>query len=113
MQGIVGFMVGALLASDPARGGDATNVYKVGQNTTRLLLACTDLLVGWLLLRQAEVATAALARDDVSAKDRSFYAGKVAAARFFAASMLPKISAERAAAEATDNALMDLDESAF
>jgi hypothetical protein len=71
------------------------------------------LLVGWLLLRQAEVATAALARDDVSAKDRSFYAGKVAAARFFAASMLPKISAERAAAEATDNALMDLDESAF
>ena len=91
----------------------SANVYKVGQNTTRLLLACTDLLVGWLLLRQAEVATAALARDDVSAKDRSFYAGKVAAARFFAASMLPKISAERAAAEATDNALMDLDESAF
>ncbi len=113
VQGIVGFMVGALVASDPARGGDPANVYKVGQNTTRLLLACTDLLVGWLLLRQAEVATAALARDDVSAKDRSFYAGKVAAARFFAASMLPKISAERAAAEATDNALMDLDESAF
>jgi alkylation response protein AidB-like acyl-CoA dehydrogenase len=113
VHGIVGFMVGALQAADPAQGGDVANIYKVGQNTTRLLLACTDLLVGWLLLRQAEVATAALAGPAVSAKDRSFYAGKVAAARFFAASMLPKISAERATAEATDNALMDLDESAF
>ena len=106
-------MVGALQACDPGRGGDIANIYKVGQNTTRLLLACTDLLVGWLLLRQAEVATAALARDEVSAKDRSFYAGKVAAARFFATTVLPRISAERATAEATDNALMDLDESAF
>jgi alkylation response protein AidB-like acyl-CoA dehydrogenase len=113
VQGIIGFMVGALQTSDPSRGGDVANIYKVGQNTTRLLLACTDLLVGWLLLRQAEVATAALAGSTVSAKDRSFYAGKVAAARFFAATMLPKISAERAAAEGTDNALMDLDESAF
>jgi alkylation response protein AidB-like acyl-CoA dehydrogenase len=113
VQGIIGFMVGALQASDPSGGGDPANMYKVGQNTTRLLLACTDLLVGWLLLRQAEVATAALAGPAVSAKDRSFYAGKVAAARFFAASMLPKISAERATAEATDNVLMDLDESAF
>ncbi len=113
VQGIVGFMVGALQGSDPSRGGDLANIYKVGQNTTRLLLACTDLLVGWLLLRQAEVATAALAGDGVSAKDRAFYTGKVAAARFFATTMLPRISAERAVAEATDNALMALDESAF
>ena len=49
----------------------------------------------------------------VSARDRAFYAGKVAAARFFAANVLPKLAAERAIVEATDNALMDLDESAF
>jgi alkylation response protein AidB-like acyl-CoA dehydrogenase len=113
VQHIVGFMVGALQSSDVTHGGDVRNVYKVGQNTTRLLLACTDLLVGWLLLRQAEVATAALGREGLSAKDRAFYEGKVAAARFFATAVLPKISAERAAAEATDNALMDLDEAAF
>ncbi len=113
VQSIVGFMVGALQASDPRAGGEPAAVYKVGQNTTRLLLACTDLLVGWLLLRQAEVATQALAGDGVSARDRSFYEGKVAAARFFAATVLPRIGAERAAAEATDNALMELDESAF
>jgi alkylation response protein AidB-like acyl-CoA dehydrogenase len=112
VQGIVGTMVGALMSANPAKGGQASNLYKVGQNTTRLLLVCTDLLVGWLLLRQAEVATAALA-GDVSSKDRSFYEGKVAAARFFAANILPKISAERAVAEAVGNDLMDLDESAF
>jgi alkylation response protein AidB-like acyl-CoA dehydrogenase len=113
VQAIVGFMVGALMGSDPAKGGDPASVYKVGQNTTRLLLACTDLLVGWLLLRQAEVATAALAGGSVSAKDQAFYQGKVAAARFFATTVLPKISAERAVAEATDNDLMDLPEAAF
>jgi hypothetical protein len=106
-------MVTALMTSDTSQGGDLRNVYKVGQNTTRLLLACTDLLVGWLLLRQAEVATTAATADGVSAKDRAFYEGKIAAARFFATTVLPKITAERAIAEGTDNALMDLDESAF
>ncbi|MFL6099233.1 MAG: acyl-CoA dehydrogenase [Actinomycetales bacterium] len=113
VQGILGFMVGALQASDPAHGGEVANVYKVGRNSSRLLLACTDLLVGWLLLRQAEVATTALAGGQAGAKDQAFYAGKVAAARFFAAEVLPRISAERLIAESTDNALMDLDESAF
>jgi len=95
------------------QGGDPANVYKVGQNTTRLLLACTDLLVGWLLLRQAEVASAALSGSDVSVRDHSFYEGKVAAARFFATTVLPRISAERAVAEATDIPLMTLDEAAL
>ena len=45
--------------------------------------------------------------------ERAFYEGKVAAARFFAATRLPLLTAERAIAEATDNTLMDLDEAAF
>lgn len=111
-QGIVGYMVGQLMASDPrAEGGDPRNVYKVGQNTTRLLMAAGDVVVGWLLLRQAEVALAAL--PGASAQDRQFYEGKVAAARFFARTVLPRITSDRAVAEATDNFLMDVDESAF
>ncbi len=117
VQGIVGFMVGSLMTSDPrAEGGDVRNVYKVGQNTTRLLMAVGDLVIGWLLLRQAEVAQARLAATDgagPAAKDIAFYQGKVAAARFFSRTVLPRLTAERAVAEATDNALMDLDESAF
>ncbi|MFN8081890.1 MAG: acyl-CoA dehydrogenase [Kineosporiaceae bacterium] len=114
VQGIVGFMVGALMSAHPkAEGGDVRNVYKVGQNTTRLLMAAGDLVIGWLLLRSAEVAAAQLATDGISASDRSFYEGKVAAARFFARTVLPKLSAERAIAETTDNALMEVDEAAF
>ncbi len=112
VQGIINAMVGSLMQSDPRMGGDLTNLYKVGQNTSRLLLAAGDLIVGWLLLRQAAVAQDAL---DAGAaeKDVDFYTGKVAAARFFARNVLPKIAAERAIAEATDNWLMDVPESAF
>jgi alkylation response protein AidB-like acyl-CoA dehydrogenase len=113
VQGIVGTMVGALVASDARQqGADPRTIYKVGQNTTRLLLATGDLIVGWLLLRQADIALTALAGSPTVA-DRAFYQGKVAAASFFAKQVLPKLAAERAIAEGTGNELMDLDEAAF
>jgi hypothetical protein len=113
VQGILGFMVGELMKSDPRQdGGDLTNLYKVGQNTSRLLLSAGDLVIGWLLLRQAEVAQAALTAG-ATGKDADFYQGKIAAASFFARTVLPKIAAERQIAETTDNALMDVPESAF
>jgi len=115
VQGILGFMVAEVMKSDP-RGGEgnsAENLYKVGQNTSRLLLCTGDLVVGWLLLRQAEIAKAALDAGGASAKDQSFYQGKVAAASFFARTVLPKITAERQIAETTDNSLMDVPEDAF
>ncbi|HEU4511716.1 MAG TPA: acyl-CoA dehydrogenase C-terminal domain-containing protein, partial [Nocardioidaceae bacterium] len=64
------------------------------------------------LMRQAEVALTKLA-GDVSDKDKAFYEGKVAAAQFFAHNVLPKITAERKIADATDLSLMDLAEDAF
>ena len=48
-----------------------------------------------------------------SDKDKLFYEGKVAAAQFFARNVLPKVTAERAIAEATDLLPMELDESGF
>ena len=114
VQAIVGVMVQALMASDArAEGNDPRTIYKVGQNTTRLLLATGDLIVGWLLLRQADVALTALGRGGLSEADQAFYTGKVAAASFFEHQMLPKLGAERAVAEAVDNDLMDLPEAAF
>jgi hypothetical protein len=114
VEGIVGFMVGELMKSDPSKeGGDPANLYKIGQNTSRLLLCAGDLVVGWLLLRQAEIAKAALDAGTASVKDQRFYEGKLAAASFFARTVLPKIAAERQIAEATDNSLMDVSEDAF
>jgi alkylation response protein AidB-like acyl-CoA dehydrogenase len=113
VQAIVGAMVGQIISADPnADGGDVRNVYKVGLNTTRLLTVLGDVVCAWLLLRQGEVALSKLG-GDVSAKDRAFYDGKVAAAQWFARTVLPKVSAERAIAEGTDLSVMDLDEAAF
>lgn len=109
---IVGHMINDLMSSDAsAEGGDVRNIYKVGLNTSRLLMALGDVVCGWLLLRQAEVALQKL--DGDPGKDKAFYEGKVAAAQFFAQTNLPRLTAERAIAEGTDLSLMDLDEAAF
>jgi hypothetical protein len=92
---------------------DVRNIYKVGQNTTRLLLAVGDLLVGYLLLRQAAVALSKLTDTSLAPAERAFYEGKPAVARFFILTQLPRLAAERAVAQATDNALMDLTDDAF
>ncbi len=87
-------------------------IYRVGLNTTRLLLALGDLLIGWLLARQAEVALDRL-DDSGSGSDQAFYEGKVAAARFFAATVLPRLAAEREIAETTSLDVMDVAEESF
>jgi alkylation response protein AidB-like acyl-CoA dehydrogenase len=107
VQAIVGHCVNDLMASVE----DPENVYKVGLNTTRALMALGDLVVGWLLLRQAAVAVEKLPA--ASGRDANFYNGKVAAASWFAAEVLPALSSTRSIAEAVDGSLMALDEAAF
>jgi alkylation response protein AidB-like acyl-CoA dehydrogenase len=87
-------------------------IYRVGLNTTRLLLALGDLIIGWLLARQAEIAQARL-DEGAPGPDRGFYEGKIGAARFFAATVLPRLATERQLVEATTLDLMDLPEAAF
>ncbi|MEU5160278.1 acyl-CoA dehydrogenase [Streptomyces sp. NPDC020875] len=109
LEAIVGTMTNDLIAT----GEDVRNIYKVGLNTTRLLYASGDVVVGYLLLRGAAVAAEKLRTGTASAKDVPFYQGKVAAAKFFAANVLPGVSVERALAASVDGSLMDLDEAAF
>ncbi|MFJ5547217.1 acyl-CoA dehydrogenase [Streptomyces sp. NPDC093225] len=106
-EAITGKMVTDLTASVE----DARNIYLVGQNTTRLLMAAGDVVVGYLLLRGAAVAAEKLAT--ASPKDVPFYQGKIAAAKFFTAQVLPGLGVQRQLAEGVDNSLMDLDESVF
>jgi alkylation response protein AidB-like acyl-CoA dehydrogenase len=108
VQGMLGTLTGFLMAS----AEDPANLYKVGQNSVRFLMAVGDLLIGWLLLRQAEVALTALGGEP-SPRDVPFYEGKVGAARFFAKTVLPQLTAQRAIVENTDNSLMELPEAAF
>ncbi|MBR7826732.1 acyl-CoA dehydrogenase [Actinospica sp. MGRD01-02] len=105
-------MVATLLDWSKASRDAAEEVYKVGQNTTRLLMSVGDLLIGWLLLRQASVALKALDGGDAGG-DEEFYRGKLAGAKFFTATVLPELSARRAVLEQTDNALMDVADGSF
>jgi hypothetical protein len=109
VQNILGVMTGWL---GEVQGGEPRSLYKVGLSSRRLLLALGDVVVAWLLQRQAEVALTALA-GEVSAADRAFYQGKVAAARFFASEVLPRIGADRRIIAGTALDLMDLPEEAF
>ncbi len=108
VQAIVGLLGQWAMASQE----DPREIYKVGLNSTRLLMGSGDLIIGWLLLRQAEVATKALAAGP-SDRDRVFYEGKIETARWFARNRLPLLAAERTVAEATTLDLMDLPEEAF
>ncbi len=108
VEGMVAAMHGFLGASMQR----PPEIYRVGLNTTRLLLALGDLIIGWLLARQAEIAQAGL-DEGAAGADGAFYEGKIGAARFFAATVLPRLSLERQLTEATTLDLMDLAEDAF
>jgi hypothetical protein len=108
VQGMLGAMIGYLTSSQE----EPRNIYLVGQHSVRLLMAAGDLLIGWLLQRQADVAIAKLDAG-VSEKDRPFYEGKVAVASFFARNVLPELSAGRKIVESAENSLMELGEAAF
>ena len=100
-QGIVTTLVGFAMASQ----SKPEEIYKVGLNTTRALFAAGDVVIGWLLLRMAEIAAAKPADD--------FYTGKIAAAKHFINVVLPHLTAERKIAEATDGSIMEIPEKAF
>ena len=108
VQAIVGVMGQWAMAAQAS----PQEIYRVGLNTTRLLMTSGDLMIGWLLLRQAEVAERAL-KGEVSDRDRNFYEGKIETARWFARNRLPLIAGERAVAEATTLDVMELSEDAF
>ena len=108
MQAMAAAMTGYLLSSQE----NARELYRLGLESVRFLLAVGDLLIGWLLLHQAEIALNAL-DGDVTDRDRAFYTGKAAVAKFFVKNVLPRLTAERKIVEAVDLALMDLREESF
>jgi hypothetical protein len=109
VQGHLGALIGYAMAS--MQDDQASEIYKTGLNSTELLFSLSELVIAWLLLRQAEIAEAAL--ESASGTDVDFYTGKVASARWFARNVLPKATRRRELAETEDGALMALPEAAF
>jgi hypothetical protein len=105
VQAMTGTLTTYLLAAEH----NPTELYKIGLVSVAYLHAVGDTLIAWRLLVQADIAAAAL---DAGADD-SFYRGKLAAATFFAKTILPAISATRAVVENVDIDLMELADDAF
>ncbi|MBF6091702.1 acyl-CoA dehydrogenase [Nocardia cyriacigeorgica] len=108
VQTMAATLTGYLMASQE----EPSEIYKVGLGSVRFLLAVGDLLIGWRLLVQAEIAAAALA-GEVNEKDRAFYAGKVGVATFFARNVLPTLTAVKNVIGSLDTDIMALEEAAF
>jgi hypothetical protein len=104
-------MGNALFTQAAAAMEDSEKIQVAAQSTTTFLLAAGDLIVGWLLLRQAAVALAK--EPSAPTKDLKFYRGKPEAASWFARNVLPLLGAQRAIVETADNALMGVPEDVF
>jgi hypothetical protein len=107
VQGQLGVMVGAMMASQ----AEPTELYKPALHANSLMESLAELLMGWQLIRHAEVALAAL--DGAGDGDRAYYEGKIASARWFAANVLPKAHLRRTLAESEQSTLMSLPDEAF
>ena len=103
-------MVGTLVGHTMASQENSEEIYKVGLNTSKLLMSVGDVALAWLLLRQADIATAKLAAGD---KESDFYTGKIASAKFFVRTVLPHITADLAVINSENGSLMEIPESAF
>jgi hypothetical protein len=108
LQAMTATLTGYLMAA----AEQPTEIYKVGLASVRLLLAIGDLLIGWRLLAQADIAQAALSAAQTTV-DEAFYRGKIATAAFFAKNILPNLTALRGVIESLDDEIMRLPEAAF
>ncbi len=83
-------------------------------NATPYLHAFGHVAVAWRWLEQAGTAQAALARSAaLSETERTFYQGKILAARFFCRHELPLVAAWLGPVAAGDTTVLDIDEAGF
>ena len=107
VESIVGTLTEHLLAAKE----ETERLYLIGLGAVPLLLAVGDLMVGWMLLREAGVAVTK--RADASGDDHDFYTGKIVVAGHFARTHLPQVAAARATIESLDLDVMQMPEGAF
>jgi len=99
-KGILGAMMGKL----------GESLYHVGLQGNRILFALAEVVIGWLLLRQAVVAQQG---KTARPEDAAFYDGKLATCRFWSKNVLPTLTLTRKLIEASSLELMSLPDEAF
>ena len=100
-EGIMGIMMGKL----------AESLYHAGLHGNQILNCIAELVIGWLLVRQAEVALAK--KPTASKEDQAFYEGKMASARFYCQNALPNLALSKSMIEKGTLDLMEVATEAF
>jgi alkylation response protein AidB-like acyl-CoA dehydrogenase len=108
VQGMAATLTGYLMSAQE----DSASLYKVGLGSVRFLMSVGDLVLGWLLQKQAAVAIVKL-DEGATGTDKSFYEGKIAVAAFFAKNFLPLLTSTKAVIDTIDTEVMELDEASF
>ena len=103
LRPMFGYLIGAQVEPE--------HIYKAALHTNSLLESAAELVMGWQLIRHAEVALEAL--PEASGAEKAFLEGKVASARWFAKNVLPLAAVRRGRAEKEHADLMDLPDEAF
>ncbi|MCG3174636.1 MAG: Butyryl-CoA dehydrogenase [Myxococcota bacterium] len=86
------------------------SLYHAGLQANRVLHALSEVLIGWLLFRQAAIA---LKKLESHPQDADFHRGKLASARYWARNVLPQVGFTRRLIEDGTLEIMDMPESAF
>jgi alkylation response protein AidB-like acyl-CoA dehydrogenase len=79
----------------------------------RFLEMMSETTLGWLLLEQAVIAEAAIAKLPADHPDRAFYTGKKFSAQYFALNVLPTVAAKAQMIAREDRSAIDIPVEAF
>lgn len=82
-------------------------------NATPFLMLMGQVVTAWLLLWEAGVANERLAAMDGGGRDKAFYEGKIATARYFIKHVLPEVDAAAKAIKSEDLSMMEIADEAF
>jgi hypothetical protein len=100
---LFGYMVGSQVEPD--------NIYKAGLHANWFMDSLSELVIGWQLIRHAEIALEQLG--EANGSKQAFLEGKVASARWFAKYVLPLSAHRRSVAEREHAELMTMPDEAF
>jgi hypothetical protein len=89
------------------------NIGLVPLYANRFLEMMSETTVTWLLLEGAVIADAKLAKVAPTEADHAFYTGKIAAALYFARTVLPGVEQKAASMGDEDRTPLDVPEAAF
>lgn len=91
-------------------GKVSESLYHVGLQGNRILFACSEVVIGWLWLRQAAVA---VRRKRENPADSEFYDGKLQACRWWSKNVLPGLSLTRRLAAESSLELCEMPDEQF